>query len=95
MEENLSQETTSLADRDVILGALVPESHVVDAATGKSSDQPTEADQAGNLNDRDSASLLNADAQNHPKKKKRVNGRTYEYVTGYSQVERYGTVCTV
>lgn len=65
MEENLSQETTSLADRDVILGALVPESHVVDAATGKSSDQPTEADQAGNLNDRDSASLLNADAQNH------------------------------
>lgn len=75
-EEYLSQKTASLADRDVILGALVPESHVVDAATGKSSDQPTKADQAGNLDDGDCASLLNADAQNHPIS----NGTTYRYV---------------
>ena len=68
-EEYLSQETASLADRDVILGALVPESHVVDAATGKSSDQPTKADQAGDLDDGDCTSLLNADAQNHPIRK--------------------------
>lgn len=74
MVVNLSQEAASLTDGDIILGALVPESHVVDAATSKSSDQPTKADQASDLDDGDCASLLNTDAQNHPGRKEKGIG---------------------
>lgn len=68
----LTQKTTALSDRDVVVGPLVPNCHVVDGPSGQSTDQPSEADEASDLDDGDSGALFDTDAEDHPIQLERI-----------------------
>jgi hypothetical protein len=53
----------SITVTNVVLVTLVPDNDIVDKATNQSIDQESDADQAGDEDDRDVGALFNANAQ--------------------------------